>query len=376
MDGKRFLERISSAGFLSYGFPGLRLQLKPLNVLIGPNGSGKSNLVAILGLLAAAPHDLARAFREGGGIVEWIWKGGTGGKGEDFSFVGLDFSFKDEILRYRIAVDDAAAIQSRLEISSEMLAKGYGDESNRLVDRRNLEIPRGQSILAGLKDPEGYPELTYLGRQLSKIRLYRNWDLGRNSSIRRPQLADLPEDFLLDDGSNLALVLNDLENRPGIKRLLLGQLNRLYRRVENFTTKVQGGTVQIFFHEEGLRQPVPASRLSDGTLHYLCLLSILCHPDPPPLICIEEPEVGLHPDIIPEVAKLLIDASQRTQLVVTTHSEMLVSALSEVPESVIVCERGDNGTELQRLEHEKLKEWLENYRLGELWSMGEIGGNP
>jgi predicted ATPase len=106
------------------------------------------------------------------------------------------------------------------------------------------------------------------------------------------------------------------------------------------------------------------------------LLSILCHPKPPPLICIEEPELGLHPDIIPQVAKLLLEASQRTQLVVTTHSEALVSALSEVPEAIIVCERDDNGTQLRRLEPEKLKEWLERYKLGELWSMGEIGGNP
>ena len=118
---------------------------------------------------------------------------------------------------------------------------------------------------------------------------------------------------------------------------------------------------------------MPATRLSDGSLQYLCLLSVLCHPEPPPLICLEEPEAGLHPDIIPEVAKLLLEASQRTQLVVTTHSDMLVSALSEVPEAIVVCERGEEGTQLRRLEPDKLKEWLERYRLGELWTMGEIG---
>jgi len=85
--------------------------------------------------------------------------------------------------------------------------------------------------------------------------------------------------------------------------------------------------------------------------------------------------LGLHPDILPKIADLLIDASQRTQLIVTTHSETLVSRLSEIPEAVVVCERDDQGTHLRRLEPDKLRTWLDKYMLGELWRMGEIGGN-
>ena len=181
--------------------------------------------------------------------------------------------------------------------------------------------------------------------------------------------------FLLEDGSNLGLILNDLQNRRATKHLILERLHLFYEGIEDVTTKVQGGTIQIFFHEAGLGNLVPASRLSDGTLHYLCLLTILLHPEPPPLICIEEPELGLHPDVIPIIAELLLDATKRTQLIVTTHSEALVSALSEVPEAIVVCERREDGTKLRRLEPERLKEWLERYRLGELWAMGEIGGN-
>ncbi|MEJ1932323.1 AAA family ATPase, partial [Nostoc sp. NIES-2111] len=136
-----------------------------------------------------------------------------------------------------------------------------------------------------------------------------------------------------------------------------------------------GGTVQIFIREEGLTQPIPATRLSDGTLRYLFLIALLLDPTPPPLICLEEPEIGLHPDILPTIAEMLIEASQRTQLIVTTHSDALVSALSEYPESILVCERDEKGSHLRRLEPEKLKNWLENYTLGDLWRMGEIGGN-
>ena len=136
----------------------------------------------------------------------------------------------------------------------------------------------------------------------------------------------------------------------------------------------KGGTVQVFFHEKGLKTPVPATRLSDGTLRYLSLLLILCHPSPPPLVCIEEPELGLHPDVLPVLAELFIEAATRAQFIVTTHSDSLISALSDVPEAVIVCERGDDGTTLRASRTPKLAEWLNRYKLGELWRMGEIGG--
>lgn len=372
MDGKRFLRRIRLQGVLSYGILGSLLELEPLNVLIGPNGAGKSNLIEVLGLLAAAPQDLAKAVREGGGADEWLWKGGRpeGYPPEQTpnAVIYVEVPSPDGILVYKIWFNST---RSRLVVLGEGLSRpGQGGS----LYPEGFKPPEGRSFLSEFRDPINHPEITYLATELGKVRLFRGWSLGRFSEIRRPQKADLPDDFLLEDASNLALILNDLENRPGVKQRLLENLRTFYPRVDNFTTKVQGGTIQIFFHEQGLDRPVPAARLSDGTLQYLCLLAILCHPEPPPLICLEEPEVGLHPDIIPEVAKLLLEASQRTQLVVTTHSDMLVSALSEVPEAVVVCERGEEGTQLRRLEPDKLKEWLERYRLGELWTMGEIGG--
>lgn len=85
--------------------------------------------------------------------------------------------------------------------------------------------------------------------------------------------------------------------------------------------------------------------------------------------------MGLHPDILPTIAELLKKASERTQLFVTTHSDALVSALSDVPESILVCENMPQGTTVERLEPERLREWLKDYRLGEIWRMGELGGN-
>jgi predicted ATPase len=167
-------------------------------------------------------------------------------------------------------------------------------------------------------------------------------------------------------------VLNRIRAR--VRPELLGALEDLYEGIEDLSFDVSGGNALLFLVERGGRE-IPATRLSDGTLRYLCLLAILLHPDPAPLIAIEEPELGLHPDVIPRVADLLVRASARTQIVVTTHSRVLVDALTNAPSTVIVCSNEDGSSRMERLDAAALSEWLDAYSLGKLWSMGELGGN-
>ena len=206
------------------------------------------------------------------------------------------------------------------------------------------------------------------------MHIFREWSFGRYASIRQPQPADLPEDLLLPDSRNLALVLNQIEHKDG--RQFNQLLKRFFPRYERMSTRVSGGTVQFYLHEPGFTSPVPATRLSDGTIRFVAILATLLSPTSPPLVCIEEPELGLHPDAVALIAELLIEASNRMQLVVITHSDALVSALTSQPDAIIACERPGAGTELRRLEPEKLSHWLEDYRLGDLWRMGELGANP
>ena len=398
MEGARLIRSIRLENILSYGPKSSVFPLEPLNVLIGPNASGKSNLIEALTLLAAAPKDLQEPIRDGGGVGDWLWKGAHERATATLE-VTLCYPHGRMPLRYRLSFTEAA---SRFDLRDEAIENedplggedepyfyyryqnGHpalnvradsdenGGRSRRWLQRE--DVSPEQSILSQRRGADSYPELTYVAGRFERMRFYREWNLGRHTSARAPQKADLPEDSLLDDASNLGLVLNDLQNRPDVKQLILERLQTFYDSVTDVTTKIQGGTVQVFFHEKGLRHPVPATRLSDGTLRYLCLLAVLCHPEPPPVVCIEEPELGLHPDAIPEVAKMLVEASSRTQLFVTTHSDVLVDALTDTPEAVIVCEKVDGSTQLRRLDAEKLKPWLEKYRLGELWISGEIGG--
>jgi predicted ATPase len=144
--------------------------------------------------------------------------------------------------------------------------------------------------------------------------------------------------------------------------------------IEGIEVSVESGTIQVVARMTRMKSVIPMSRLSDGTLRYLCLLSILCDPSPPPLVCIEEPELGLHPDILPDLVDLMVEASARTQLVVTTHSDIILDALTQRPESVLVASKDEGQTYLRRLNGDELQGWLKSYRLGRVWLNGAIGG--
>ncbi|MDR2668382.1 MAG: AAA family ATPase [Desulfovibrio sp.] len=399
-----FINGITLRNFLSYGGQQNPVSLGPLNIVIGPNGSGKSNLLEAIELIRNTPGMVNKPIREGGGIDEWLHKNDTDrlnsaeiriifdfpfDKKKNFLLYELSFSeyiqrfyIKSEIIGYplkdvalgKIINEDDEPIQA----VNSVYSGGAGYAKNSINGENNkrtsevIKIDPEKSILAQRKDPKQYLEITYLAEEFDKIRIYRDWTFGRYAATRQPQKTDLPNHWLEPDASNIALVLNKLRRDYEAKGRLLDALRKLYDGIDDYDVRVEGGTVQVFFQEG--RNVIPATRLSDGTLRYLSLLTILLHPTPPPLVCIEEPELGLHPDILPTVADLLKDASSRMQLIVTTHSDILVDAMTDMPEAVLVCEKTAEGSRLRRLDAEQLKPWLEKYRLGESCTPGKAGG--
>jgi predicted ATPase len=375
MQGKRTINSIRLKNILSFGNEEQEIELQPLNVLIGPNASGKSNFVEVFRFLQALPADPNRVIREGGGVSEWLWKGG-----EPIPVAAITLG-TDQVA-YKL---EFSRTGYRWQITGEYLSY----PPNNSAFRKLGQHPSDVSSLAELKvnsrmtltyDPatgsmtkwDGADEASSLAKTLSLIGIYKEWSNSRFSPLRQPQRPDLPARPLLEDLSNFGLVFNNLPHR--VKLEITEQLKQVYEGVEEVITQIDGGTVQTLIQEKGLSSPTPLARVSDGTLRFLFLLTLLNQPESPPLICIEEPESGLHPDVIHKVAELLVEASERTQIIVTTHSEQLVSALSDVPEAVVICERDQDGTQLQRLDAESLKEWLEDYSLGDLWRKGELGG--
>jgi predicted ATPase len=378
------LQSIKLKNLLS--FRDAELELLGLNVLIGPNASGKSNLLAAIGLLKAAPENLEAAVQRGGGLRQWIHRASQPG-GVAGIEAGIDLGRGDGALAYSLTfTEDDLRLYLREELKScntgETFFSRNGQHAKIYRSPRDsavgieigIELEVNKSVFAAFRDPLDRTPITRTGQALGAIEIFREFNTGPSSTARNG-VAVGSQKFLFDGGGNLALVLQELDFRVTLARLN-EYLTRFWQDAEAVRIRIDGGIVQTYVKERGIEEPIPAIRLSDGTLKFLCLMAILLHPAPPALICMEEPELGLHPDALTIVADALREAAGKSQLIVTTHSEALVNALSDEPESVVVCERGvDGGTEFQRLNASALAEWMAEYRLGELWRKGEIGGN-
>jgi predicted ATPase len=384
------INQIKIQNLLSFDENGIDIALKGLNVLIGSNGSGKSNFIEAISLLQSAPTLLASTVKENGGIAVWLHQGTsfpiahlevkTGVKNDknnicikhsiSFGAVGNKFDLQDERIE-----DEKSSNGGKVPYFYYKYQNNYPILNIKGIDRKleRIDIDPEQSILSQRKDPDQYPEISKLSKEYHKIRIYREWSFGRRSAPRLAQSVEGNTGFLDEDYKNLGLILNGMNRYPDIKKKMIEKLKILYPRFNDFYVDIQGTTIQIFFTEKNYN--IPATRLSDGTLRYLSLLAILYSPNKPSLLCIEEPELGLHPDILPTIAELLKEASQEVQIVVTTHSEVIIDALTQSPEDVIVCENDNGSTQMNRLCKADLEDWLERYTLGQLWSKGEIGGN-
>jgi predicted ATPase len=389
------LKSITLEGFLSFGPEAVTIPLTPLNVLIGPNGSGKSNLVEALSVLRAVPKDLPLPIRQGGGVKDWLWREGNAVA----AAARLEVLFAEGQVAMRAPGNPAVwyrlvfgaeggsftVLDERVEEENSR-RKGlkpyfyFGYENGRPminVQTKHRELQRAdidptQSILSQRRDPEAYPELTRLADLLRRILIFRNWQFGPDSSVRRSCRADVRTDTLSESFDNLPARLAVLLGAPAVKRRLIELLRELAPGFDDLVVVPEGGALQLYL-TEGSRS-VPAHRLSDGTLRYLCLLAILLDPAPAPLTVIEEPELGLHPDVLPGLRDLMVAASEKTQLIVTTHSTQMVDAMTDYADSVLVCEKKDGPTVVSRLTQEEVDRWREHGSLGSLWMSGHLGG--
>ena len=401
-----FIKSLHLKNILS--FKDTKLDLQPLNVLIGPNGSGKSNLIDVIGLLQAVPNDIAGFLRRNGPTGDWVWKGdnptGSNHQTSEMAMELCDLELQAQSLRYELRFEaskdglkviDETLVDSRPDVNSKRPhfirnpdGSGYvtpSDEANYIYEitgegpRTRLTpdtVSSSQSVFSAFRSPVAFPVIFRTADKVSSIKSYRSWHVGRDSPVRNPQRTDGDPNFLEEDFSNLALVVNDLLSRR-LEPSLNDYLKRLYESYESLHPRIYGNTIELIVNEAGMSGSLPASRLSDGTIRFIALLAILCHPEPPPLICIEEPEIAMHPDSLGLIAELLRKASERTQIIVTTHSPQLVDLFSDEPDMVMVCERDrhpEKGTQFNRLSREKLEDWLVDYTLGDTWMRGAVGG--
>lgn len=391
---------IKVEGFRSFNY--VELQLSPLSVLIGPNGSGKSNFLDLLSLLSQGAYGhLAEGIAARGGFDEVAFKGSpseifaqlefqpTGSFHEERAPVTFKLMLRKVGLNPRVWFEQVSKGPDAYHTNPLFLMHRDKDScmfrSIKTGQREELAGEEGKALESAselaifqVKDQDKYPTPYKVLRQLQEWMLYRDIDVGATAPIRQPALLR-PTVVLAQDGSNLASVLYSIQQQhPATWKDIEEVIETVYPDFHSITFPAEGGDGKVVlrwwerpYEKQG---GFSSNLLSDGTLKLLCLIAILMTPAPPPLICIDEPELGLHPDWVKLVGELLQSATTRTQVIVTTHSPQLVASLE--PSQVIVTEKAGGQTSLSSLPVEKLQKWLAEFNLGELWLSGHFGARP
>lgn len=371
------LSRLGLAGFKS--IDELEdLELRDLNVLVGPNGAGKSNFISFFEMLSwMEERRLARYVARQGGASSILH---YGPKTTDEMRCELVFDAEDGPHVYEIEWSYAGDDELMFE-GETIRFWPTGDGSYRAEGTLLNRGKRESSFLEVIDedDDDLLDASSFTNRVLSQCQIYHFHDTTRKAEIR--QTTDVDRDrYLYDDGRNLAAVLYRLKcEAPKYYDRIVSVIRDVFPQFDDFDLPEEWDDpehVKLDWREVGREYPLGPSQLSDGTLRFMALATLLFQPedDLPGLIILDEPELGLHPYAIQKLAALFRHASEEAQLLVSTQSPTLIDHLD--PEDVVVVEREDGASTFERLDAEELDNWLEDYTMGELWQKNVIGGQP
>jgi predicted ATPase len=322
------------------------LNLGAINVFIGANGSGKSNLIGVFLFFL----ELIRERHAGSGI-------------EDISIAN---GGADNLLYYGRRTSGRMSFDVTSAPSPERPAPGTCSIRLRSTNANSL-FWENRTIL------NTFDLYNFLGEG----RVYHFQDTTTNAPMRT--LCDVEDNrSLRPQAENLAAFLYWLqEKKPGYFSNIqdaIRQIAPFFGKFNLAPSRLNESKIRLEWMEKGSDAYFNASALSDGTLRFICLATLLLQPEPPPLILLDEPELGLHPAAINLLAALLQSAATRTQIIVATQSVTLVDQFT--PEAVWTVDREDNQSVFRHLARQDLSAWLDGYSLGELWQKNVLGGRP
>jgi predicted ATPase len=371
-----------------------------LNVIIGPNGAGKSNLLRLLECISiSAKGQLGRHIKTLGGIDPLLWDGEAKEIAWKLKASPVDRqrdperdSLTYETTLGRVGTASAYRVDHELLGNYFRMELGETPEPFKLIDRRGLRAKIFDEDEHGLVAPEESlsEEETLLSlaagpfssnrmippyrQQLAGWSVYHDLHVNQDAPIRQASVAR-HEKRVDPDGQNLISVLHTLytgdrdfkrEIHAAMKAAFGGDFEELV------FPPAADQRIQLRVRWRSLRREQSAADLSDGTLRFLLLLTVLASPDAAPLIAIDEPETGLHPSMLPIVAEYAIDAAQRSQVILTTHSPQFLDAFKDDIPATTVMLWEDGQTALRMLEGDLLKKWLKGFSLGRLFRSGEL----
>jgi predicted ATPase len=377
------------------------VELRPLTVLIGANGVGKTSLLDVFSLLSAsASGQLNQKLSDLGGLGSVLTRGLAKGLSFDLELNvatpgsaaaadSLGLGPEPRTLEYHLGLEPAG---SAYRIGEETLVQRFSDKHQlfKSIDSHPGDIRYFDTAASAplrptwdydpletslSQVPKTYQEPEALRKRFTSLAYYAalNFDASAKSAVRLPQQmrpARLPGAAGEDLVSCLYYLRETDRNRYEIIDDTLAAAFPGFERLD--FPPVAAGTLAMTWKDRSFPKPIFTHELSEGTLRFLWLVTLLQSPGLTDITLIDEAEVSLHPDLLRLLVDLLREASQRTQLIVATQSELLVRFLS--PKEVLVCDCDDGLTTMRWADTFDLDKWLEDYSLDELWHLGRIGG--
>jgi predicted ATPase len=397
---KKMIKSIKLKNFFSFQNAEIKFDTQT-NVLIGINGSGKSNLLKAIKLLKEGISGNLKnlIYDTWGGFDAVCYKGN-----EKNSVISLEFKFDGKIineygarfnedLSYLINIHNVSgtnnyyieekmfrASKKEKQIFFVYFLKGSGVlfENKKKASRPNKVSYRKKDpqelVLSQIKDPDRYLIQDAVCKAIEDIEIYDYFDTTARSVVRKPMLPT-SEKRLLPDGSNLSQMLNTINiNYKDQYNHILKSLNEVNDKFLKFDFHFIGGNIELMLEEKLLNGSIPVTHISDGTLKYLCLLSIFFNPERGKFVCIDEPETDLHPDMIYNLTKAIKDTSTETKYLIATHSENVLNGF-EIKDVRVLEKDNENRTVINTYKENDFKGWYDNFMVGNMWRQGDIGGN-
>ena len=332
-----------------------RLPLGRINVLIGPNGSGKSNFIDALSFLHAISMGKLQSYVGRAGGAEKILRFGS----KETYCIFMEFNFDEQESGYEVMLSPTD--DDNLYPSSESERGGPIENEN-------------ETYMSGIGGSS-----PHIREFVSSWRLYHFHDASMTSPMRKT--SDIHDNRgLRAQAENLASFLFLLqEKHKNSYEMIRRTVHLVAPFFDDFLLRPQAlneDKIRLEWQHRGSEAYFDVSSLSDGTLRFIALATLFLQPAPlrPSVVLLDEPELGLHPHAITVLSSLIKQASVETQVVLATQSPILLDHFE--PEDVLVADRVDGATNFTRLDSEKLKSWLHDYSLGQLWEKNEFGGRP
>lgn len=358
-------------------------------MFLGINSSGKSNLFKAFQLLqvAIAGEGMEKLIQE-----EWLGMDNIVNKKETQSYknftIKYKFTYETGESNYTISIKKTS---STYQIYENLLISKTTAETKKNYDSLYFERHPNNGYYNYIEDNFNHPKTEFLVNENNesflkhhvfillnvhfKILLYNYFNTSFQSPIRQAAAPNSSK-YLSQTGENLVHILNYLQhNQAQAYEMLLERMLEINPHFKDIAFLVYGARVAFALREKGLNSIILAEHISNGTLQYILLLSIFCNPDSPKIICIDEPETGLHPDMIQAIAELIKYAARtyHKQIFVVTHSPLLLNAF-ELEDAFFFEKDKDNNTIVRQHQEEDFEEDIQHLTLGQLWLTGKLGG--